>query len=82
MALVASSEGSILGLQETVDFPCEPWFLIGLYGDGHGDHDFYALPQVGSDGVCVLLEICGVVVRGCLSEHDPVGGGKIVLECL
>lgn len=66
-----------------MDFSCQPRFLIGPDGDGSGDRDVvYALPHIGSDGLRVLLEVCGVVVGGCLSEYAPVSGGKAVLEHL
>lgn len=63
-----------------MEFPCQPWFLIGSNGDGSEDRDvIHALLHVGSDNLCVLLEVCGVVLGGCLSEHAAFGGGKTVL---
>lgn len=60
-----------------MDFPCQPWFLIGSSGDGSGDRDVvHEFPHVGSDGLHVLLEVYGVIGGGCLSEHTPVCGGK------
>ena len=50
-----------------MDFPCQPWLLVGPNGDGSGDI-VHALPHVGSYGLRVLLEVCGVAVGGCLSE--------------
>lgn len=43
-----------------MDFPCQPWFLIGPNGNGSGDYDIVqALPYVDSDSLRVL---CLVVV--------------------
>lgn len=42
----------------------------------------HTLPHVGRVGLCVLQEVCGVIVGGCLSEHAKISGGQTVLECL
>lgn len=43
-------------------------------------HDRLTLAALADlDGLRLLLEVCDVVLGGCLSEHALVGGGETVL---
>ncbi len=51
-------------------------------GDGLGDcHIINALFDVSSHSFSVLLQVCVVVVVGCLFKHVPVCVLEAVLQC-
>ncbi|KAI3369241.1 hypothetical protein L3Q82_007790 [Scortum barcoo] len=55
-------------LQQPVDLPCQPWLLIGPNSDGlEYCYIISALGDVGSDDICVLLEVCDVKMAACSS---------------
>ncbi|KAI7802780.1 hypothetical protein IRJ41_018385, partial [Triplophysa rosa] len=81
--LISSSEGSVPSLEETIDLPCHPRLLVGPQSDGLCDrYIINALVDVGSDSLCVLLEVCGVIVCGSLLKHIPVSGLEVPLTTL
>ena len=56
--LISRFEGGIPDPHEPVDFACKPRFLVGSDNDRLGDCNILsALGDVGSDSLCVLLEI-------------------------
>lgn len=61
-----------------VDFPSQPWFLVG---PNYACLSRDAFADVGSDGFCVFLNVGALVVGGCLFKHVPVCGDKAVLKC-
>uniref|UniRef100_A0A3Q3M0U6 Ig-like domain-containing protein n=1 Tax=Labrus bergylta TaxID=56723 RepID=A0A3Q3M0U6_9LABR len=59
---------------------CQPWLLVSPGGDGSGGGDISnAFANVGGNSVRILLNVCVVVVGGCLLKHLPICGIKAVL---
>lgn len=91
--VISSSEGNVTSLQESVDLSCQLRLLIGLNSDGLCDcYIINTLGDVGSDSLCVLLEVCGVVAaclnifqsvvlkQSCRASEDPSGHSSICLR--
>lgn len=76
-----SSEGVVSGPQQPVNVPCQPWPPVSLSDDAFCvGHIMDALGDGGGHRVCVLLNVCVVVVGGCLLKHSPVCCVKAVLK--
>lgn len=80
--LVTCSEGSVFCLEQRTYLCGHLWLLIEACGDDFGGSDITnALADVTYDRCGVFLQVDGVSIVCCLSEHMAVCVFKAILEC-